>query len=107
MVEMLEPKVFQLHQICVVHFDSCSLEDSFELFYHEEIIQNATNKLTKEKTSIIIAHRLDTIKKADKIVVLERGKIIEQGTHSELLKIKNSFYNKLNKKNSIDLVEDF
>ena len=59
--------------------------------YSEEIIQNATNKLTKGKTSIIIAHRLDTIKKADKIVVLERGKIIEQGTHSELLKLKNSF----------------
>ena len=75
--------------------------------YSEEIIQNATKKLTKGKTSIIIAHRLDTIKKADKIVVLERGKIIEQGTHSELLKIKNSFYNKLNKKNSKDLVEDF
>ena len=75
--------------------------------YSEEIIQNATNKLTKGKTSIIIAHRLDTIKKADKIVVLEKGKIIEQGTHSELLKLKNSFYSKLNKKNSIDLVEDF
>ena len=75
--------------------------------YSEEIIQNATNKLTKGKTSIIIAHRLDTIKKANKIVVLERGKIIEEGTHSELLKLKNSFYSKLNKKNSIDLVEDF
>tara|TARA_B100001250_G_scaffold53238_1_gene41394 strand:- start:527 stop:2020 length:1494 start_codon:yes stop_codon:yes gene_type:complete len=75
--------------------------------YSEEIIQKATNKLTKGKTSIIIAHRLDTIKNADKIVVLERGKIIEQGTHSELLKLKNSFYNKLNKKKSKDLVKDF
>ena len=75
--------------------------------YSEEIIQNATNKLTKEKTSIIIAHRLDTIKKADKIVVLERGKIIEQGTHSELLKLKNSFYSKLNKKNSVDFVDNY
>ena len=75
--------------------------------YSEEIIQNATNKLTKGKTSIIIAHRLDTIKKADKIVVLERGKIIEQGTHSELLKLKNSFYSKLNKKNSVDFVDNY
>jgi len=75
--------------------------------YSEEIIQNATNKLTKGKTSIIIAHRLATIKNADKIVVLESGKILEEGTHAELLKSKNSFYNKYNKTNSLDLVEDF
>ena len=75
--------------------------------YSEEIIQKATKKLTKGKTSIIIAHRLATIKNADKIVVLERGKIIEEGTHAELLKSKNSFYNKYNKSNSLDLVEDF
>mgnify|MGYP001252234648 FL=1 len=75
--------------------------------YSEEIIQKATKKLTKGKTSIIIAHRLATIKNADKIVVLERGKIIEEGTHAELLKSKNSIYNKYNKKNSLDLVEGF
>jgi len=75
--------------------------------YSEEIIQKATKKLTKGKTSIIIAHRLATIKNADKIVVLESGKILEEGTHAELLKSKNSFYNKYNKKNSLDLVEDF
>ena len=75
--------------------------------YSEEIIQKATKKLTKGKTSIIIAHRLATIKNADKIVVLERGKILEEGTHAELLKSKNSIYNKYNKKNSLDLVEGF
>mgnify|MGYP001201541312 CR=1 FL=1 len=75
--------------------------------YSEEIIQKATKKLTKGKTSIIIAHRLATIKNADKIVVLERGKIIEEGTHAELLKSKNSIYNKYNKKNSLDLIEGF
>ena len=75
--------------------------------YSEEIIQKATKKLTKGKTSIIIAHRLATIKNADKIVVLESGKILEEGTHAELLKSKNSIYNKYNKKNSLDLVEGF
>jgi len=75
--------------------------------YSEEIIQKATKKLTKGKTSIIIAHRLATIKNADKIIVLERGKILEEGTHAELLKSKNSIYNKYNKKNSLDLVEGF
>lgn len=51
----------------------------------EELIQKATNKLTEGRTSIVIAHRLSTIQSADKIVVLEKGKIVEQGTHRELL----------------------
>ena len=52
----------------------------------EELIQNATDRLTKGRTSIVIAHRLSTIQNADKIVVLEKGEIKEQGSHSELLK---------------------
>jgi len=51
----------------------------------EELIQLATEKLTKGRTSIVIAHRLSTIQKADKIVVLEKGEIMEVGTHAELL----------------------
>tara|TARA_R110002072_G_scaffold303077_1_gene492915 strand:- start:34759 stop:36522 length:1764 start_codon:yes stop_codon:yes gene_type:complete len=60
----------------------------------EELIQKATVELTKGRTSIIIAHRLSTIKNADKIVVLDKGEIKEQGTHEELLKL-NGFYKTL------------
>jgi len=60
----------------------------------EELIQKATNTITENRTSIIIAHRLATIKKADKIIVMEKGKIVEQGTHQELLK-KKGYYSRL------------
>lgn len=57
----------------------------------EEMIQAATEKLTKGRTSIVIAHRLSTIQKADKIVVLEKGEIIEEGTHSDLLNLNGQY----------------
>ena len=60
----------------------------------EEMIQKATEKLTLNRTSIIIAHRLSTIQKADKIVVLEKGEIVEQGSHQLLLK-KAGYYKNL------------
>ncbi|MES2800811.1 MAG: ABC transporter ATP-binding protein [Bacteroidota bacterium] len=65
----------------------------------EELIQKATEVLTSKehfagRTTIIIAHRLSTIQKADKIIVLDKGQIIEQGSHSELLK-QNGAYKKL------------
>ena len=60
----------------------------------EELIQNATAKLTEGRTSIIIAHRLSTIQKAHKIVVLEKGEIVEMGSHAELLK-QDGYYKKL------------
>lgn len=60
----------------------------------EELIQNATAKLTEGRTSIIIAHRLSTIQKAHKIVVLEKGEIVEMGSHAELLK-QVGYYKKL------------
>ncbi|MEA1784668.1 ABC transporter ATP-binding protein [Arenibacter sp. GZD96] len=62
--------------------------------YSEQLIQKATEKITEGRTSIIIAHRLGTIKKADKILVMDAGKIVESGKHKELLK-KNGFYKKL------------
>ncbi len=60
----------------------------------EEMIQNAIDKLTEGRTSIIIAHRLSTIKKATKIIVLEKGQIMEIGSHNELIQ-KNGFYKNL------------
>src|SRR5690606_18034676 len=63
--------------------------------YSEQLIQNATYKITKGRTSIVIAHRLATIKKADKIIVMDEGKIVEIGTHQELLQIKDGFYRNL------------
>jgi len=62
--------------------------------HSEKLIQEATEKITKNRTSIIIAHRLATIQKADKIIVMENGKIMEQGSHSELLD-KKGYYSKL------------
>lgn len=62
----------------------------------EKLIQKAMDKLTEEKTSIVIAHRLSTIKNADKIIVIDDGRIIEAGTHEELLKKKGYYYNTLN-----------
>ena len=63
--------------------------------YSEEMIQVATEKITKGRTSIIIAHRLATIKKADQIIVMEAGKIVEIGTHKELIKKLNGYYKNL------------
>lgn len=60
----------------------------------EELIKHATSVLTKDRTSIIVAHRLSTIKNADKILVIDKGEIVEEGTHTELLN-KNGFYKKL------------
>jgi ABC-type multidrug transport system fused ATPase/permease subunit len=60
----------------------------------ERLIQTAIEKLTEHRTSIIIAHRLATIQRADKILVLDHGKVMEAGTHQELLQ-KDGFYRKL------------
>ena len=60
----------------------------------EKLVQNAIDKLMINKTSIVIAHRLSTIQNADKIIVLDKGEIIEEGSHNELIK-NNSIYKKL------------
>lgn len=60
----------------------------------ELLIQEAMNKLTEDRTSIVIAHRLATVQKADKIIVLEKGEILEMGTHQQLLK-NNGHYKTL------------
>lgn len=63
--------------------------------YSEELIQRATETITKGRTSIIIAHRLATIVNADKIVVMDKGLIVEQGTHQELLNKTDGYYKNL------------
>jgi ATP-binding cassette subfamily B multidrug efflux pump len=63
--------------------------------YSEQLIQNATDKITKGRTSMVIAHRLATVKKADCIMVMDKGKIVEQGTHDELLNKRDGFYRNL------------
>ncbi|KQT23794.1 antibiotic ABC transporter ATP-binding protein [Chryseobacterium sp. Leaf405] len=74
----------------------------------EKLIQRATEKITKNRTSIIIAHRLSTIEKADKIIVMEHGKIVEEGKHLELLD-KNGYYSTLYKaqlRHEVELEEE-
>jgi len=61
----------------------------------EMLIQDALNTLMKGKTTIVIAHRLSTIQKMDRIIVVDQGKIIEQGSHNDLLENENSLYKKL------------
>ena len=68
-------------QILVLDEATSSIDTDSEL-----LIQKATKKITENRTSIIIAHRLSTIMKADKIIVMSRGKIVESGTHDQLLK---------------------
>jgi ABC-type multidrug transport system fused ATPase/permease subunit len=63
--------------------------------HSEELIQKATETITKNRTSIVIAHRLATIVNASKIIVMDKGQIIETGTHQELLEQPEGFYRKL------------
>jgi ATP-binding cassette subfamily B multidrug efflux pump len=63
--------------------------------YSEELIQKATETITKGRTSIVIAHRLATIVNADLIIVMDKGQIVEQGSHLELLNQTNGYYKNL------------
>lgn len=63
--------------------------------HSEQMIQYATETITKDRTSIVIAHRLATIKQADKIIVMDKGLIVEKGTHQELLMKEKGFYKNL------------
>jgi len=73
--------------------------------YSEKLIQDAMEKVGKGRTMIIIAHRLSTIRKADKIIVLEEGNVVEQGSHYELAKASGGLYAKLLKLQEMGDVE--
>ena len=62
------------------------------IYKTELLIQDALRKLTKNRTSIIIAHRLQTIQEADRVLVMDQGQIIELGSHEELLDAKGLYY---------------
>ena len=61
----------------------------------ERLVQDALEKLMKGRTSVVIAHRLSTVRKADRILVLDQGKLVEQGTHEELLQLNDGIYRNL------------
>ncbi|HKZ39804.1 MAG TPA: hypothetical protein VJ044_02525, partial [Candidatus Hodarchaeales archaeon] len=65
--------------------------------YTEYLIQQATSKLLEGRTSIVVAHRLSTVEEATRIIVLDKGRIIEEGSHAELLKLPDGLYGKLYK----------
>ena len=60
----------------------------------ERLVQDAINHLMKDRTSLVIAHRLSTVRHADEILVLQKGVIVERGTHTELV-ARNGFYRRL------------
>ncbi len=60
----------------------------------ERLVQDAINKMMQNRTCMVIAHRLSTIRHADEIIVLQKGKIVERGTHAELVSLQG-FYKKL------------
>ncbi|MBT7528425.1 MAG: ABC transporter ATP-binding protein [Flavobacteriaceae bacterium] len=77
-------------QILILDEATSSIDSTSEV-----LIQNATEKLTNNRTSLIIAHRLATIKKANNIIVMDSGNIIEQGSHKELISNMDGYYKKL------------
>jgi ATP-binding cassette subfamily B protein len=68
---------------------------------NEKVILENLENFFKNRTAIVVAHRLSTVKNADKIIVLEKGKIIEEGTHKELVKQKGAYYTLV--KNQLEL----
>lgn len=68
---------------------------------NEKKVMVNLNDFLKNRTSVIVAHRLSTVKDADNIIVLKNGQVIEQGTHQELLKFKGEYYSLIKNQLSI------
>jgi len=68
---------------------------------NERVIMEKLNEFFEGKTAVVVAHRLSTVTKADQIIVLDRGEVIEKGTHEELTKLKGTYYNLV--KNQLEL----
>ena len=68
---------------------------------NEKVIMENLNNFFADKTAVVIAHRLSTVKNAHQIVVLDQGKVVEQGNHEELIKLKGSYYHLV--KNQLEL----
>jgi ABC-type multidrug transport system fused ATPase/permease subunit len=77
-------------QILILDEATSSVDTASEL-----LIQKAIEKITKNRTSLIIAHRLATVKNANNIIVMDSGNIIEQGSHKELINNVDGYYKKL------------
>jgi ATP-binding cassette subfamily B (MDR/TAP) protein 1 len=72
----------------------------------ERIVQAALDRVSKNRTTIVIAHRLSTIKKANKIIVMRQGKLVEEGTHDQLLEIEDGVYHGLVRAQAISMGTD-
>lgn len=76
---------FCLTRLCLITFGSALDAES------EHFVQEALDRLTRNRTVVVIAHRLSTIQKADLIVVIKHGRVVEKGTHSQLLSRKGAY----------------
>ena len=94
-----EKQLINFARIMAINPDVIILDEvTSSLSYHSEmLLKNAMEQITKNKIAIIIAHRLSTIQECNQIIVLEKGNIIEQGTHQELLAKKGEYYKLANR----------
>jgi len=86
----------QVHLVCICSFVSCIIIIII-IFYgidntSERVVQDALDRAKEGRTTIVIAHRLSTIRNADLIIGLERGQVIEYGTHDDLMEQKGLYY---------------
>ncbi len=86
----------QVHLVCICSFVSCIIIIIIILYEidntSERVVQDALDKAKEGRTTIVIAHRLSTIRNADLIIGLERGQVIEYGTHDDLMEQKGLYY---------------
>ena len=72
----------------------------------EESIWEAIYELSKDKTILVISHRLANVKEAKNIYVMNKGLIVESGTHEELMNKENHYYNMVNKQNELEMIRE-